>query len=469
MDKPKTHDQNKRLTMSPIRLGALIQIARMRPLELDASQDVPISLAEALNYANQNSLDIRIARESYKYQQAQLLGQLADFIPSFALGYTVTKSHVLDPETHSISHVFAPRLIYPLFVGGNNVYGALVQMYRTRGWKYSNQTTLNDTLLNVYKAYTNLALNHALLKIRIKAVEVDEAQLQVNNELFQNGTGTRYDIVQSRSQLASDKQNLLAQQIATRQAAQSLGYVINMPLSINLVPSEESLTETNIIDDSLTINEALRKTLENRPELRQYEMFRYAADRNVQLAASSLYPQLTISQTNNQAITATHTASSRSSSSSNSNSTAGAGIFGGAFDTNQSNVSLSWSLANMGMASVTNIIANRALAKQALLQADQELQLVRETVRSDFINVKAARQKIDTAAVAVDAAAEALRLAMLRLRVGNGTNLEVIQAENTYIADLYVQAQAIVESNQAQAQLLHDMGVIKPANLIAQE
>lgn len=278
--KIKSHDQNKTLTMSPIKLGALIQIASMRPLELDASQNAPISLCDALSYATENSLDIKISRESYRYQKAQFLSQLAGFAPSFALIDVVTKSHVVDPETHSTSKVFAPRLYYPLFTGGSVFYNSLVQFYRTRGWKHSFQTSANDTLLNVHKYYTNLALNHALLKIRVKAVQVDEEQLKLNNEKYRNGTGTKYDIVQSQSQLADDKQTLLGQQIATRQSAQTLAYTINMPVTINLVPSEESLTETAFVDDDLSIDEALRITIHNRPELRQYEMFRYAADRN---------------------------------------------------------------------------------------------------------------------------------------------------------------------------------------------
>jgi outer membrane protein TolC len=129
-------------------------------------------------------------------------------------------------------------------------------------------------------------------------------------------------------------------------------------------------------------------------------------------------------------------------------------------------MTLNWSLANMGVSTAANILGARALARQALLQANQELELVREQVRSDYITFKSARQQIDTAAAAAAASEEALRLADLRLRVGNGTNVEVLQAESKYISDLYSQAQAIVTSNQAQAQLLYDMGAINRNRLI---
>lgn len=464
-EKPRTHEQNSTLSMSPIKLGALIQIARMRPIELDASQDIPISLQDVLDYTMQNSLDIQISRESYRYQQAQLASQIAGFAPNLNMGYTYTKTHILDPETHSTSKVFAPRVIYPVFTGGSVVYGALIQMYRTRGWKNSYRTTVNDTILNVYKAYTQLVLNHALLKIRLKAVQVDKEQLAINEQKYASGTGTKYEIVQSKSQLANDEQALLAQQITTRQSAQTLGYTINMPLSVNMVPRDESLSEARLISPDLSIDTAIKKTLENRPELRQYEMFRLAADRSVQQAGSGLYPTVAFSQVYNQADTVA--TQSGSNGNNGSGTTAGAGVYGGSFKTRQNAFSINWTLQNMGLSNAANIVGARALARQSLMQANQELQLVRQNVRSSYIAVRSARQKIDSAAAAVDAAGEALRMAMIRLKVGNGTNLEVIQAENTYIADLYAQAQAIIESNQAQAQLLHDMGMISAERLLA--
>jgi outer membrane protein TolC len=47
-----------------------------------------------------------------------------------------------------------------------------------------------------------------------------------------------------------------------------------------------------------------------------------------------------------------------------------------------------------------------------------------------------------------------------------GTTLEVIQAERDYINSLTTQAQAIVGSNLAQAQLLHDTGIISADALL---
>ncbi len=467
LDAPPDHEKNSTLSMSPLRLGALIQIQSMRPLQLDASYNEPIALADVLEYTYRKSLPIKIARESVVFQEAQFAGQLANFLPNFAMSMTATRAHVFTkPVTNSTSFVFVPRLTYPIFLGGANVYSALSQYYRMKGWRETFKSNVNDALLSAFTTFTNLSLNHALLKIRAKAVEVSTAQVQLNKQLLASGVGTRFAVLQSESQLASDKQALLAQQIATRQSSLLLGYALDMPMAANLIPDKEYLSEFKLVDPRAPIELHLQTALRSRPELRQYEFFRFAAARNVQQAATSLYPSFSWSNSYTSSNTATHVHTSGNGAGGGNGTVAGAGIFGGLFQTEQNSLSLNWGPANLGFSAVANIVGARALSRQALLQANQELQLVREQVRSDYVALMSAREQIDTAAYGVQSSAEALRLADLRLRTGNGTNLELIQAERDYINALYTQAQAIIASNNAQAQLLHDMGVISKATLL---
>lgn len=145
--------------------------------------------------------------------------------------------------------------------------------------------------------------------------------------------------------------------------------------------------------------------------------------------------------------------------------TASAGVFPGLTNTFQAGIAMSWSLPNMGTGSVTTILAARALARQAMLQSNQELSLVSGQVRADYLDAIAAREKIDSNAYGVASGAEGLRLANLRLKAGMGSNIEVIQAQRNYITALIGRAQSIIASNEAQALLLHDTGLISVETL----
>ncbi len=548
------HQFNSRLNMGPFHLSSLIQVPYLKPVKMDASYNQPISLKEALNYALENNLPIKISRESFNYQRFQLYGSIATAlpIPNFSSSYSLLRTHISEGDVSSNSILWQTVVRYPVFQGGSAVYGALAQYYRTQGWKQAYYQSINDALLTVYQNYQNLVQQNALLEIQAKSLELAETQLRLNNSLYQSGSGTQFAIMQSRTQLASARQSMLSQQAAVRQAALSLAFSLNLPMTINLVPEETAVGESPIIDPHLPINELLNLAINYRPELRQYEMFRLAAARNVQIAAAPLYPtvsfftsytysnvtvspaggnlggaavaQITaatsglgtasanaLGQTASFSPTGSTTANSgvnntvntpivassggqplnvvqsggivtsgaaapsfnngsgsfSSSANINGSNTASAGVFPGLFNTWQAGFSLNWSLSNMGLNSAANILAAKALSRQALLQCNQELLLVSQQVRSDYLTALTDREQIDKAAYGVASSLDELRQANLRLLNGLGTNLELIQAQRDYISALTAQVQAIVASNLAQAQILHDTGVISVETLTA--
>lgn len=455
------HELNKTLNIQALRLATFPVLSLLKPIKLEARYEEPVNLTDILEYALRNNLPIKISKESWTYQRAQFWSRMGAFLPNFVLNWNLTNSHVY-PNTVANSRVFQTVVSYPVFQGGGVLYGALAQYYRDKGWHQAYFTSINDALLDAYLKYTSLVLNHALLHIRAKSVEVSQAQLDLNNLRYKAGVGTRFEVMQSRTQLASDQQALLQQQLVTRQAALALSYSINMPMSVNLVPMEESISEQDMIDQKKPIQEFIATTIKHRPELREYEYFRVSAARNVQIAAAPLYPTAAFFTAYTHAST---TASAAPVAAAGGAGIEGAGVFTGLFSTFQAGFALTWSLPSLGMSNVANVVSARALARQATYQANQELLLIGQQVRQDYVSMHVARDQIDSASYGVASGAEELRLAQLRLKSGVGTNLELIQAQRDYINALVTQAQAIIASNQAQAQLLHDTGTISVETL----
>jgi outer membrane protein TolC len=547
------HEQNKSIDLRPLYLGSVVRTTSEKELEGEERYDQCITLHDALSYALTHGLPLKISKESYNYQHLQTLANLAATLPSFSMSYTETRANIFNHSTHSQGQTFLAGVSYPVFQGGAILYGILTQHYREKGWQYAYKATVSDVFLDIYTKYTNLILNRVLLQIYAKTVEADEEQLRLNRTALQVGTGTTFAVLQSESQLASDRQSLLQQQVITRQAALALNLSLNFPMSINLVPVEETLTEASLFQPSVALHGLIRDALKFNPSLRQYEMFRLTAARNVQLAAAPLYPTVsffTLYQHNDAIVvpaqnaadvggiatasifsalnstfagrasnnalgqqqsfsptagaTSTQGANTGPSavpvasggtpiavvqsgslvtsgavapsifgggngpgagSNINGSLQAPAGIFPGVFREFQMGFALNWTLPNAGLSSVANIYTARTLARQALIQCNQELDLVLQNIRSDYLATINARSVIDKAAYAVASSKEALRLARARYQHGLSTNLEVIQAQRDYITALTGQAQAVVNSNLAQAQLLHDMGMISVTTL----
>jgi outer membrane protein TolC len=464
-DSDARHETNKTLSMSQLRLHSTVTVHSLRAVQQEVGFDQPISLEEALKYAVQNNLAIKVSRESKNYQRYVLCGNIASTLPSFSLAYNITRSNIYSEGVNSLARVQLERVSFPVFQGGSVMYGLLAQAFRARGWTHAYQASMNDMLLQIYQNYNNLQLARVLMLIRAKAVQVDEEQLRVNQQLETNGVGTRFAVMQSDAQLAADRQALIQQQVAVRQAALGLNYVLNYPMSVNLIPMEDSITEQSLFETGSKITDIVRAAVNRRPELREYELFKFGAARNIQVAAAPLYPQLNfytaVSYTNT-----TSTSKTNSKRSTSTADTAGAGVFGGVFRTVTTGMGLTWSLNGMGLVNVANLFGAQSFNRQAGIQANQQLQNVFQQVRSDYLTWRAAREQIDNAAHGVESSAEELRLASIRLREGVGTNLELIQAQRDYINALSTQAQAIVGSNLAQAQLLHDTGLISTNTLL---
>ncbi len=462
----KTHEQNSTLSMQQIRLHNALRADQFKAIRLEVSYDQSISLAEALKYACDNNLAIKISKENLNYQRYVLYGQFANLLPNFSMAYNLTHTDIINEKVHSLAKVFLTRVTYPVFQGGSVVQGILGQFYRERGWREAYKASVSDELLDVYQKYNTVLLNRALLQIRAKAVEVSEEQLRVDKVKDQQGTGTRYAVAQSEAQLSTDRQALLQQEVTMRQSALALNFSMNSPMAINLVPVEETIHEETLFLNNASIEELVANALRNRPELREYEAFAVASGRNIQVAAAPLYPQVSLFQQYSYTDTTTSSYGGSSSATSSSTSTSGAGVFGGLYQTYQQGLAVVLSLNNLGLTSVANIYAAGSLARQARIQANQELQTIIQQVRSDYLSWRAAREQIDNAAHGVNASLEELRMAKLRLAADVTTNLEVIQAQRDYINSLTTQAQAIVNSNLAQAQLLHDTGLISTQTLL---
>jgi outer membrane protein TolC len=338
-----------------------------------------------------------------------------------------------------------------------------------------------------------------------------------------------------------------------RQASLALNLAMNLPLTINLVPVEETLTEVALFPSDMELHSLVQDTMKFHPGLRQYEDFRLAAARNLQAQSASLYPSVgffvlyslqdaTVNPPQNGAAlggaatsaiasfldssfagrvsnnalgqlysfsptagpTSTQGANTGPSSTPaaaggtplaliqsgslvssgavapsifgggtgassgpnvNGSLQAPAGIFPGFFSQVQAGFSLVWSLPNLGVGTATNIMASKVLARQAMMQCNQEITIVVQQIRGDYLSVLQTRQAIDTAYATAHSYRRALEVASQRFKATVGTQLDVISAQRDYVNALTGQAQAIVASNVAQAQLLHDMGIISASTL----
>jgi outer membrane protein TolC len=493
----------KTLPLNPVKVNELIPIGggRLPPIKLEASYNQPIGLREVLGTVIEQNLPIKISKAGMDSQRFLFYGSLGRFLPDFNILYR-TQYLMRDESTPVNSRIWSNTLRMPVFQGGRVTFGALATFHRYKSAQFAYSATINDSLLTAYQAYNNLLLQQVLLQIRVQAVEVSRAQLRINQQQKNAGTGTNFAVMQSTTQLALDKQALLQQQLAVRQASLNLAAAMSVNVGINLLPLESQVTESRLWDANVPVNELLATALRLRPELGQLEHNRIAQARQIQVLAAPLYPTAQFFLSTNRSEggggggnanlgTVVGTGAAGTGAGGSGIQGVGAAGLGGAAAAGGNQVvipggggtglvvgtsspnkttltagfDLTWSIPSLGVPDMMNVQSQRMLARQALLQYNQQVITVTQQVRSSYLSALVAEEAVDVAGEGVVAATEGLRLANLRLRHGAGTNLEVIQAQRDYIQALVNQAQAIVAFNNAQAQLLRDTGQISLATL----
>ncbi len=464
----------------------------MPTIRLEAVYNQPVQLKDVVNFAVLHNLAIGISQEQMRSQKWLLIGALGKFLPNttirgtdqFQAGSTLIGGVIPTKFSTPFAQLQAGMTQY-LFQGGAVVFGALVSKHNFLASKAQLHASINDVLNTVSKQYYDLVRAQAFLEIRVRAVETSRAQLVLNQQLERAGTGTYFNVLQADTQLASDEQNLLTQEVTFRTAAINLANSLNLDLGANLMSVDSKVRKIRLIDPNLDINGLLRIAIKFRPELQQYEQLRLAARRQIQVNAAPLYPSvqifgnefgtgatlgpgyrvggggLSIGQGNS--LTGTLPTF-------NSNNTATVPVQGTftpptiARRQIRNNYNLGftvdWSYFNLGVPNVANVQSQRHVARQAMLQANQQFMNVMTQVRTSYLNSLVAEKQIDVTTRAVASSSEQLRLARVRLANGVGTNIDVLQAQQVWTQSLINRADAILTFNQAQVQLLHDIGAI---------
>lgn len=554
--------------MVPFRNIDFVPTSGLHPVRLEASYNEAITLQEALDYAMHNNLPIRISRESWKYQKFGLIGATAGampFLPESATGIGQTYSKV-QQQVRANSFIFQQVFEWPVFTGGLQFYTMAAQYYREKGWKEAHYANVNDALLDVFIKYENLVLQHAILRVKAKGLHDAKVDMELDYANFLSKKAPLLEYLDSKMEFAAIRHDVLQQQLSVRNAALDLAVALNMPTAINLIPIEKTITQKTLVDEKININSFMKVALDQRPELKQFQFFRLAANRSIPIPASQLYPNLTffvaythandivtpatgniaglataqiastlqvVGAPSNNALGETPSFSPEENKTASSNDIntidtsvvaasgglpqnlvqAGSLVLSGAVapttatpsvtfngttgSTNLSGanassfgvfpgVAAAWQsgfLLNyqyytgenfgsvpqqaMGFQFMAQTAAARALARQALLHANQGLQLVESQVRTSYLSASRARDKFARATQILKTYKEAVSLVEAERAKQDSERLrEELELSQTKASDAeQTQLQAIYLSNISQARILHDIGVISMRTL----
>jgi outer membrane protein TolC len=479
-------DVNNVIVKQPL-LSALIRLDKKRsPYDLDAESKSAVTLRDVLNTALASNLDIKITQQIVDAKKWVLVGGVSGFLPNIvnevnqeAIGGTYVTPAGLAVPIHNPFLTTSSSFAWTLYKGGSIIHTYKEYKHEYKASQAALKGSLNDVMSDVANLYYNLALNEVLLQIRVKAVETANALVLVNKDLYANGVNTELDVLQSQYQLSLARQQLIQQQVSRRQAAVNLATAINLNPEVDLTIRDKLVSKITLVDDSLPPGELLRLAIANRPELKRFEELRLAAIDAVKVAKGAFLPQiqgqgLVIGSASN----VRNNLSLGGQSQTTGLSSAGVGVgpatgvstlplaTGGQSNSTEYSmrslfvlgVDVQWNFDGLGVKQLSQLNTARADARRASLEFTRSLNQVYKDVRDSYLSSLSAANMILETTDMVNYGAEELRVAEVRLKDGVGTNLDVINAQRDYINALVNKANALIQYNTAQTQLMHAIG-----------
>jgi outer membrane protein TolC len=303
-------------------------LPEMSRVGVDTNQTHPLSLREALAMALENNKDIEVARANVRIAEFDYLGAQGLYDPRFTTqafyeriespissflaggqnGSTIQSDYTgtarLEGQTPHLGGNY--RLDFSsVKLNTNNQFVALNPQYPTsltfsytqplwRGLRI-DQTRRQiqiarknlsltdaqfrqraiDTITNVQRAYWDLVFALRNLQVQREAVSTARSQLEHNKRLVNEGQLAPIDVVAAEAQISSFEQRVFGALEEVSRNENNLKNLIAQDQKANLW--SESIVPTDSVDlaaPNVSLGDALKTAMENRPELQQSEVLK---------------------------------------------------------------------------------------------------------------------------------------------------------------------------------------------------
>ena len=418
----------------------------------------PLSLADCLNIALQQNDTILKAKNDLDAQYGVVVQTRAVVLPQLqATGqYKDTDRSSMEnfpgtPSSPDQNWNAGLQIVQSIYQGGKLTAAVRAAKFTKEQALAQYQATLADTLLAVRLAYYDVLLAAEQITVNEASVNLLEKELDDQQRRYDAGTVPHFNVLRAKVSVANARPPLIQAQnnyrIAKNNLSNLLGY--NLPREIwDNIPL--NLTDTlDAAPYQINLSDALQAALAKRPELVALRKTEELQKLNITNAKSGYKPNLSVF--------------------------AGYNWFNAQFtppieidhDINGWNAGaqVSWDIFD-GMLTHGKVVQANALYEKSKTAVDEEGRNIELEVRTTYSDFLEAQEVLESQKTVQAEAEESLREANARADAGTGTQLDVLDAENSLTQARSTQVQALHDYDAARARFERAIGktiIQKPA------
>jgi outer membrane protein TolC len=418
----------------------------------------PLSLADCLNIALDQNATILQAKNDLEASYGVVVQTRAVALPHLQANgqYKDTDRNAIEsfpnaPTSPNQNWNAGIQIVQSIYQGGKLMAAVRAAKVTKQQALAQYQTTLADTLLSVRLAYYDILLAAEQITVNETSVNLLEKELEDQQHRYDAGTVPHFNVLRAKVSVANARPPLIQAQnnyrITKNNLANLLGY--NLPREIwENIP----LNLTDALDAEpyqINLPEALQQALERRSELVALRKTQELQKLNITDASAGYKPTLQLFAGYNwdnaqftPPVDLTHDINGWN---------AGAQV--------------SWDIFD-GMLTHGKVVQARALYDKSKTAVDEEMRNVELEVRTAYSDFLEAQEVLESQKTVQAEAEESLREANARASAGTGTQLDVLDAENSLTQARSTQVQALHDYDAARAKFERAIGaeVVQNAN-----
>lgn len=411
----------------------------------DAGYMVPdeLTLSYALAFALDNNFAIRQAKERLRQQEGILVEVRSQQIPNVGASASYSRNDrelSATGENRNWGLSITARQI--LFSGGGVRASVQAQRLALDAAVLQLQAVIDLALLDVRTKFYDVLVSRERIKVQEQNVELLGRQLQDVRNRFEAGTVSNFEVLRAEVAVANAQVPLItarnAHRLAIEELRQSLGFTTTDGANVGRVPNFVGTLE--FTPTRIELTSALASARERRPDLQRLRRLEQAAEQNVVVRKSDLYPDLALAGSYSW------------------NKAPFTNSFSDARDGWTLGLQSTWSIFD-GNATRGRIAQARSLLEQTRLATEEAELGVQVEVRRAISSLQEATELAGASQKVVAQAEEAVRLADARYSAGTATQLDVLQARTDLTTARLNQLQAYYSFNVASAALRRAMGL----------
>jgi outer membrane protein len=372
----------------------------------------PLTLDEAIAIAEKNAFSLAIQRATIEKNRQRVNEGAASFGPKINSSLVYTRLDDVQSTTFggqtfvtqpADSKTLSASVTLPIDLSGN--LNRLVRAYQAneKAARFTLESVYNDLRLNVRTAYYRVLNAKDTITVQTQALKDAQENLGQTQKLFNSDQRAKVDVTRAQATVAQAEYNLITAQNSLDLAKNALNYAIARPI-------ETPVDVVDVIDlppVSIDVERSVEIAQKSRPEVRSSQSTLDALRLITRATEAGLNPSLSVGASYSRNLDPFNRAKA----------TSGTG-----------SLTLSIPIFDSG--------ATRARVRQARqdevitrTQLAQTQLGISQDVRSAVSSLNSARARLLNAQTQVTLATEVFRLAQVRRDAGEGTYVEIIDAE----------------------------------------